>query len=166
MFDLRFSILADSREKRPLPLSGRFPIIRKGLKSGDYSILGLEERVAFERKGRNDFVACIRSERRRFENQLERLSRYQYRAVLIEANYGDFDTKFWRSHATPEAIKNSIASWSLWGTPLIFCGNARGAAQHLERTFYSIASMVARENQHIRLIEGEMTCKTSHSQGA
>lgn len=152
---MKFTIIVDSREQTPLPIS--LPTLRRKLGTGDYSIRGLEHRVAFERKDRSDFIACIRGGRSRFESQLERLCRYQYRAVLIEANYSDFDIKSWHGNATPEAVKNSIAAWSLWGVPLIFCGSARGAATHLERAFTSIARLVVRENKHL-VIEGEELC--------
>lgn len=162
---VRFTIVEDSREKRPLAF-GDAKVVRRKLHAGDYSILGAEHRVAFERKGAQDFIACVRKERQRFEAQLERLSAYQYSAVVIEANYDTFKRKFWFSHATPEQVYNAIAVWSTWGTPLILAGSAQGAANYIAKSFTAIANFIARENRNIFLEDEELCTRTSQSQDA
>lgn len=154
----RYTVLVDTREQRPLPLKA--PILRKKLRTGDYSLLGAETRCAFERKNRHDFVSGVRANRDRFERQIERLAAYRWAAVIVEASYHDFDQKFWRSDATVSAVKNSIAAWSL-RIPIIFCGSARGAADHLDRVLGGIATVIARENQHITIQEDELCLKRS-----
>lgn len=157
---VHFTIVEDSREKRPLAFVGP-QVVRRKLAAGDYSILGAEHRVAFERKGVHDFISCVRRERCRFETQLERLAAYQYSAVVIEASYDTFKSKFWFSQATPDHIYNAIAVWSTWGVPLILVGSATGAASYITKSFTAIATCIARENRHIFLKEDQLCIRTS-----
>lgn len=166
----KFTAVIDTREKRPLDLSqppfqtaGCLGSVRKKLDAGDYSIMGLEHRVAFERKGKNDFISCIRKDRSRFETQLKQLKAYQWSAVIVEAHYTSFEKKWWHSNAEPSHVKNAIAAWSTWGVPIIFCGNSAGAADHIIRTFTAIAALVAREVKHLHVVEDRL-CTKSQSQ--
>lgn len=162
-----YTPVVDTREKRPWELqpAGCRGVVRKKLDAGDYSILGLEHRVAFERKGKHDFIACVRKERCRFETQLKQLAAYQYSAVIVEAAYHEFNMKWWHSAAEPRHVKNAIAAWSTWGVPILFCGSPENCADHINRTFTAIAAMVARENQHIVIQENELCTKQQSQAG-
>jgi len=66
-------IIIDSREQTPLQFT-RLEARVATLPSGDYSIAGLEELFAVERKSIPDLVACCTGQNReRFERELHRL---------------------------------------------------------------------------------------------
>ena len=77
-------ILIDSREQAPYRFDGEASEVGT-LPSGDYSIRGMEELVAIERKELSDFLACCGRERDRFKRELVRLRGYRCKAVVIEA---------------------------------------------------------------------------------
>lgn len=82
-------ILMDSREQRPFAFSGpRYEgvAVETGtLAVGDYSLAGLTDRVAVERKELSDLVQCLGRERERFERELQRGAALDAFAVVVEA---------------------------------------------------------------------------------
>lgn len=81
-----FILIIDTREQDNLfrkPPKGLL-IVRDTLQSGDYSIKGFEQDVAIERKSLNDFYGSIGKGRSRFKAELERLRKYDWKAILIE----------------------------------------------------------------------------------
>lgn len=111
-----FQVVVDSREQAPytfdaMPLSGRdrgkrlvVPIERKGLKSGDYSIVGMEERIAIERKSLQDLYSTLGQDRERFEAEFERLNQLEFAAIVIEADARDL----WRPVAPAEHERKAL----------------------------------------------------------
>ena len=77
-------IAIDSREQLPYRWDNVTTIVKK-LDAGDYSVVGLENRVGIERKSLADAYGTFGSGRKRFERELERLATYEYAAVMIEA---------------------------------------------------------------------------------
>lgn len=63
-------VLIDSREQRPFPFHGpRYggvEVETAALTIGDYSLAGLADKVAVERKELPDLVQCLGRERERF----------------------------------------------------------------------------------------------------
>jgi hypothetical protein len=87
-------VLVDTREKDPLPLRENHPNWieaerRETLKTGDYSIEGMEGLLALERKSLADLVACTVSCRQRFPAACERLAGFTWKAILVEATFED-----------------------------------------------------------------------------
>ncbi|HRT94004.1 MAG TPA: hypothetical protein P5532_06240 [Planctomycetota bacterium] len=103
-------IVVDTRESLPLGFPGAR---RATLATGDYSILGMEARVAIERKTLSDLFTCVGRERGRFERELERLAAMQYAAVVIEATLADIlhGAEFSRVH--PMSAIGSVIAWSV-----------------------------------------------------
>jgi ERCC4-type nuclease len=81
---MSFIILADTREQQPYS----FPCAtnRKALAAGDYSVEGLEERVAVERKSLSDFVHTVIHDHARFGREMLLLSTYDAACVVVEAD--------------------------------------------------------------------------------
>ncbi len=105
-----FTVVVDSREQQPY----RFPgAVVKGLPTGDYSILGLENRVAIERKSKADAYGSLGSGRARFEKELQRLSKLDYAAIVIESTLAEFLEAPAFSQMNPSAAVNSIIAWSV-----------------------------------------------------
>jgi ERCC4-type nuclease len=87
-------ILVDTREQQPFTLTACHPNWiggerRATLKTGDYTVEGMEGLLALERKNLADLVACIVTYRRRFLASCERLAAFRWKAILIEATYED-----------------------------------------------------------------------------
>jgi len=113
----------DRREQRPY----RFPRFEvKTLATGDYSLVGLEDRIAIERKTKKDAYASIGRHRARFERELERLSRFDYAAIVIESSLPEFlhPPPFSRLH--PKAAVNSLIAWTVkYHVGVFFAGDRR-----------------------------------------
>jgi ERCC4-type nuclease len=128
-------VLQDSREGTPwtfpatVKVSGReTPVVTRvvALKTGDYSMAGLQGVATIERKAPGDFLTSISHERPRFDRELARLSLHRFAAIIVEAH---LDELYRLSAMTPASILGSVASfYANWGTPTFFAGDAFGAA--------------------------------------
>lgn len=132
----RATIVIDSREQEPYSFDPRLTNAeRRALQAGDYSVGGLEDQVAVERKTLDDFVSTLIHRRRRFRQELGKLSRYRAACVVVEAELLDVLGKRYRGEARPAAIVGSTLSILLdYRVPVVFCGN-RQAACHFTRGF-------------------------------
>lgn len=83
----KIGILQDDREKYPWEFSPRrYSVTVQRLDTGDYTIEGLEQKVAIEKKGDwSEFLYNISSvDRKRFLRTLSRLAEYPYPIIVIE----------------------------------------------------------------------------------
>jgi hypothetical protein len=64
------------------------------LKTGDYSVVGMEDVLAFERKSMADAIASTMAGRERFLASCVRLATFRWRGILIEATYEDMKTPY------------------------------------------------------------------------
>jgi ERCC4-type nuclease len=132
----RATIVIDSREQEAYAFDPRLTgAVRRALKAGDYSIAGLEDQVAVERKTLDDFVSTVIHRRRRFREELRKLSQYRAACVVVEAELLDVLAKRYRGEARPAAVVGSTLSILLdYGVPVVFCGN-RQAARHFTQAY-------------------------------
>lgn len=132
----RATIVIDSREQEPYSFDPWLAVaVRRALPAGDYSVGGLEDQVAVERKTLDDFVSTVIHRRRRFREELRKLSRYRAACVVVEAGLLDVLAKRYRGEAHPAAVLGSTLSILLdYGVPVVFCGN-RQAACHFTQAF-------------------------------
>ena len=80
--DLLPKIAVDTREREPLKFT-RLQAVERALFTGDYSIVGLQESFAIERKSIEDLAnCCLSSSRDRFEHELHRLRGYRFKRLL------------------------------------------------------------------------------------
>lgn len=91
-------VLVDTREQLPLTFDD-FPNWiagekRVALKTGDYSVEGMEDLVAIERKSLNDLVMTLMHTRARFFEACERMTAFKYRAILVEATLEDVKSPY------------------------------------------------------------------------
>jgi ERCC4-type nuclease len=96
------AIIVDTREQRGYD----FPdAIHRALPAGDYSLEGLEDSFAIERKSLADWVSTVVHNRRRFTAELRRLQAYAFAAVVIEASFADIlNGDGYRSEIAPAAL--------------------------------------------------------------
>ena len=80
------TIIQDTREALPLDFTGFRGIssIRAGLKTGDYSIAGYEDKICFERKSVPDLISTLSAGHERFLREVERMKSYEESYILIE----------------------------------------------------------------------------------
>jgi ERCC4-type nuclease len=103
---------------------------RLGLKTGDYSIEGIQHRVAVERKSMEDLYNCVGADRTRFEKQLCRLNELESGWVVVEADLGRIMEGCKRSKLDPKTIPRSMISWQMDKYPNVhwwLCPSKRSA---------------------------------------
>lgn len=114
-----FQIIIDTREQKPYPLS-KLPTVRSVLHNGDYSIVGMEDLFAIERKQMSDFYSYIGSERvKKTQNKINRFCEMQRRGgfvgLIIEVDEKDLfapsDTR--HSNVSPEVARQFLVSWQV-----------------------------------------------------
>ena len=127
------TVVIDTREQTPLPISN-LSTETGTLYSGDYSVRGLEEVFAIERKTIADIVGSLTSGRDRFLNELHRLRGYRFRRLLIVGTRHEIETGQYRSKTKPRAVLASLAAVEArYDIPVIFSANARTAAALVEQ---------------------------------
>ena len=124
------NIVVDSREQIPYAFSKwQVQTQRAALPAGDYSLPGLEDRAAVERKSLDDLVACLMGDNRdRFERELARARRYDLFVVVVEAGLEDVAKGRYKSQMKPQAALQTVTAFFVrYGVPFMFCGNRDGA---------------------------------------
>jgi DNA excision repair protein ERCC-4 len=128
------TIIIDTREQEPYSFDPRLAAtVRRALPAGDYSVAGLEQRVAVERKSLDDFVSTVIHARRRFREELRRLAEYRAACVVVEGGVADVLLQHYRGEAHPNAVVGNALSIILdFGVPVFFCGNRQAACQFVQ----------------------------------
>ena len=142
-----FAIVADTREQVRHSSQYTFafsaegtpavPVIRAKLDVGDYSVYGLEDRFALERKTVADAYHTFGSGRERFERELERAAKLEYFGIVIEGSLRGLTVppRFVET-VTPGTIINSLIAWSIDYPIRVWLADDR---HHAEFLTYSIA---------------------------
>jgi len=105
-----FIVAIDTREQKPYQFD-KYEV--KTLKTGDYSIVGLEDRIAIERKSKADAFGSLGAGMKRFERELIRLSELDYSAIVIESDLANFLKPPAFTRMSPKAAINTLVSWSV-----------------------------------------------------
>lgn len=126
-------VIVDTREKQPWTFKGIKGVERCSgkLKTGDYSVEGLEERVTIERKSLDDWVGTVLRERKRFYRELERMRAFDFRCVIIEAGVREIMTGRYRSQADPNAVLAFVAEVAVGQSVPVYLGGTRAESQIL-----------------------------------
>jgi ERCC4-type nuclease len=116
-------VLIDSREQHPFTFAGLRADARQGrrplvvptqvttLPSGDYSLAGLENAVAVERKSLADLYHTLAAGRGRFERELGRLTDMEFAAVVVEADWDAIINRPPdRSRLLPKSVFRSVVA--------------------------------------------------------
>ncbi len=127
-------IVQDSREQKPWTFPGLTVEVRK-LEAGDYSVAGLESRVAIERKSVADLVSTLTFGRERFERELVKLATYERACIIVEGDLEEIIEWRYRSKVSPACLVGSCASfWARHRITTVFAGSVRNA-EILARAF-------------------------------
>ncbi len=118
-----FTVVIDTREQRNFTFTGLYadakdgnrplvvPTVVATLGQGDYSIVGLENVVAAERKSLADLYGTLGQGRKRFERELERLAGLRWAAVVVEADWSAVLDGYHRSQLNAKTIHRSVIAW-------------------------------------------------------
>jgi ERCC4-type nuclease len=128
------TIVIDTREQEPYSFEPRLTAaLRRALPAGDYSVDGLEDIVAVERKSLDDFVSTVIHSRARFRNELRKLAGYRAACIVVEAAVLDVLLHRYRGDAHPNAVLGSALSIILdFRIPVFFCSSRQAACQFVQ----------------------------------
>ena len=125
------TIIVDSREQAPFAFEhDRYGVqIQQGaLTVGDYSLVGLTDKVAVERKELSDLVQCLGRERERFERELQRGAALDAFAVVVEDSWAELAAGQYRSKLNPHSACQSVLAFTArYRIPFLFAGSRTGA---------------------------------------
>jgi len=131
-------VLVDTREREPFPLYVNHPNWiggerRVALKTGDYTVEGMEKLLCLERKSLADVVACTVAHRRRFLAACDRLARFPWKAILVEATLedikGGYESVDFPSEVHPNAVCGTLdAIEAKFSIPVIYTSADRDLA--------------------------------------
>ena len=132
------TVLTDTREQCRWDLS---PMLMEPatLPTGDYTLSGLQSEVIVERKEFGDFLNCIGSSRKRFDEEITRMRGYPNRIVIVEASYADLLAGDWRHKVSLQAARNSVLGWCGHGVPIHFSGSRAEAQRDAFEFLYLMA---------------------------
>lgn len=122
------TIITDTREQTPLEFL-HLPSERGTLQSGDYSIAGLEDDFAIERKSIADLIGSCTRGRERFERELHRLRGFSFTRVLVIGEPHDIA----KLSPNPKSIFATISAFEARYVPFIFEPDPATAARLIER---------------------------------
>lgn len=130
-----FTIVIDTREQLPFAFDG-LATKRGTLKAGDYSIEGMETRVAVERKSYSDIWGSMSLGRARFERCVKRLAELDRAAIVIECGLTKLCEQPSRiDRTTPASVVGGLVSWSCqYQIPVYFC-DTRHFAERITARF-------------------------------
>lgn len=145
-------IICDTREQAPFGFVGYdCEMVAGTLTTGDYSLAGLLDRCAVERKSLDDLLGCLTGEgRERFERELARASGLECFAVVVEASMQDMAEGRYRSRMKPHAALQSVLAFQVrHSCPFIWCGNRAGAEY---ATYHFLRHYLRNAQERLRIV--------------
>lgn len=135
-------IVIDTREQLPFGFSGEFygkyggvDTVVGALSIGDYSLTGLADRVAVERKSLADLVLCLGRERERFERELQRGAALEAFLVVCEGSWLDLSHGNYRSKLSAHAACQSVMAFTARYRVSFHFAGSRAAAEYVTWSF-------------------------------
>lgn len=134
-------VVVDTRERTPWTFEGQAGITttRAKLDAGDYSVVGLERRVAIERKSLEDWLGTVLRDRARFYRELERLRSYDFRCVMIESSVSEIHSARVAERISPASVLGFIAEVSVAQHVPVMLAGSRAEAQVLAGALLKMA---------------------------
>lgn len=152
-------IIRDTREQAPFTFGGYDCEVQAGtLTTGDYSLAGLADRCAVERKSLDDLLGCLTGEgRERFERELARAVGLECFAVVVEASMQDMAEGRYRSRMKPHSALQSVLAFQVrYGVPFVWCGT-RAWAEYA--TFHFLRHYLREAHERFKAI-----CRTHEAE--
>ena len=135
-----FIVAIDTREQHPFTFQfAAVPTRIVTLRTGDYSILGMEQLVCVERKSKEDLYGSVTRGRARFEKEMQRMQHFPRACVVVESSPEELRRGMDMSRIDPEVVFHTALSWSgRYHIPWYFV-STRAEAERLTLTFLRFA---------------------------
>jgi ERCC4-type nuclease len=144
---MTFRIVVDTREQEAFSFT--CPVLHCKLDAGDYSVAGLESRVAVERKSLADFTHTVIHDFARFSVELDKLARMDAACIVVEA---DLDAVLRGRHAdtlrnvAPRSLLGAAVHIALQsGVPVYWCGSRQAACAFTDAFLRGFVRHVAQQ---------------------
>lgn len=131
----KLTVLVDSREQRPFDFDAeRFEVVRATLRTGDYTLPGLEDRFTLERKSISDLVSSVIHDAIRFRKELYRLAAFDLALIVVECDYQDVIQHRYESEANPASVIGRVHGYLIdHGVQTVFIGHRPNSTDYVER---------------------------------
>jgi len=124
-----FCLAVDTREQLPYSWP-EVPTVRKALPRGDYSVVGLEDRVGVERKSHADFVMTVTRHHDAFFEKMKAMGRCGtpdcsgrgWFVVVVEATAAALDSPMPWTRVTPATVHANLVKLACLGVPVHLAG--------------------------------------------
>jgi len=141
-----YTVIKDTREQEGYTFerfNGRYTscegmVVRK-LETGDYSLVGLEDKLCIERKGSiSELAINLGKDKRRFMDEIERMKDFPFKFIILEFSLEDV-MNFPEGSSIPEEKWDSIVITNKYmlkmliefqmydGIHVMFCGNRKNS---------------------------------------
>jgi ERCC4-type nuclease len=141
-------VLVDTREQMPWCLLDNHPNWiggekRVALAACDYSVEGMQDVLAIERKSMPDAIRSITADRARFIRSCARLAQFRWKAILIEATYEDMKSPYadidgLETVAHPNAVVGTLdAIEAKFGVAVLYTSRVRDLAEERAASWLS-----------------------------
>ena len=146
---MTITIKIDTREQQPYEFEnlsevGTIPI-------GDYSICGLENHIAIERKELNDLIGCLTTDRDRFERELFKGRSLDYFGLVIECSLSDLANGHYRSQMGPKSAIQSLLAFSVrYRLPIFFAESREYGQRVTESLLVKYGREIEKKFEHIK----------------
>lgn len=144
-------ILVDTREKAPWTFGDERDVVTQSAKlaAGDYSVEGLHDRVAVERKSLEDWIGTVIRDRQRFYRELALLRSYEFRCVIVESGVREIVKHEYRSQVPPSAVLGFVAEVTVAQSVPVYLAGSRAEAQILAAAFLRMAEKKLRATEKV-----------------
>jgi DNA excision repair protein ERCC-4 len=130
-------VAIDRREQLPYSFNNSvFEMVPSTLKSGDYSLVGFEDRYTLERKSLSDLLGSLTQGRERFIREMLRVRTYEFSALILECTWSDILVGNWPllhgrpcSRVHPASIRGTLIAFSTRYTQVCYAGDRLGGQQ-------------------------------------
>jgi len=134
IFPPEMIVLVDTREQVPI-FGVRLPkgltVRTEKLDTGDYSLSGFKDKFCVERKMISDLISFCTTEREKTKLKLERMSKMDWSALVIEAKESELYHPYLNSTVSPEVVRQSLVSFSIrWGVH-VYVGNRENCCRFI-----------------------------------
>lgn len=141
-------IIQDTREQAPYAFAApRYEGVTVAvgtMQTGDYSLQGLADHIAIERKSLADLTGTLTAGRERFKRECERGRGLDYFGLVIEASMEDVRLHNYQSRMTPQSLLQTLAAYSVrYGLHVHWCGGREGG----EYMTFSLLQKYLKEQQ-------------------
>tara|TARA_R100001377_G_scaffold13612_1_gene6895 strand:- start:3225 stop:3710 length:486 start_codon:yes stop_codon:yes gene_type:complete len=156
----KYVVLKDTREKNgwDFALSKKcLAVARWGLKTGDYTIRGLEKELVLERKASTGELAMnLGKKRKAFEAEMKRMSKFRWKYVICEFSIDDLMNFPTNSGIPKKQIKyvrmNGKFMWrklceyqEQYNVQVVFCESKEHAEERAMMIFDEVSEILIRE---------------------